>query len=153
MQAPIGSILQFSGAMISAMKRKKKIWIWIIVLVIAAAVMFCIYLKHRPQPSKDLKEITLEVVDDQGEIREYSAETNAEYLSGLMDELKQTGDFTYEAEESSFGLYINSVNGLTADFSQDNAYWAIYINDEYGQYAADLQVINDGDVIKLMYEK
>ena len=69
-----------------------------------------------------------------------------------MDELKGTSDFTYEASDSGYGLFVNSVNGVTADYSTTGTYWAIYVNGEYGQYGIDQQPVNDGDVFRLAVE-
>ena len=31
-------------------------------------------------------------------------------------------------EESQYGLYVKTVNGMTADYDVDGSYWAFYIN-------------------------
>jgi hypothetical protein len=36
-----------------------------------------------------------------------------------------------EAHKVSFGLFIDSVNGISADWDKDQTYWAFYINGEY----------------------
>ena len=36
-----------------------------------------------------------------------------------------------EGHESSYGLYIDAVNGIAADWDKDQTYWAFYINGEY----------------------
>ena len=36
-----------------------------------------------------------------------------------------------EGHEASYGLYIDSVNGIAADWDKDQTYWAFYINGEY----------------------
>lgn len=36
-----------------------------------------------------------------------------------------------EAHAASFGLYIDAVNGIAADWDKDQTYWAFYINGEY----------------------
>ena len=33
--------------------------------------------------------------------------------------------------EASYGLYIDAVNGIAADWDNDQTYWAFYINGEY----------------------
>ena len=76
-----------------------------------------------------------------------------EKIAAKAAELKAKGDFTYEGSDSEYGLYIESVNGLKADYNVDKAYWAIYVNGEYGQLGADTQPVNDGDSFKLAYEK
>lgn len=58
---------------------------------------------------------------------------------------------TIEVTEGDYGLYIDTVNGLTADYAEDGAYWSIYVNGEYGSYSADQQPVADGDVYGLVY--
>lgn len=99
------------------------------------------------------KKVELEVVDDQNEVKTYSIQTDGEYLTDVMDELTKTSDFTYQGSTSTYGLYLETVNDLTADFNKDGAYWAIYVNGEYGQYSADQQPVQDNDDFKLIYEK
>ena len=65
----------------------------------------------------------------------------------------QKGDLTIDAEESAYGLYIKGVNGLTADYAADGAYWGIYVNGEYGQFGIESQPVADGDAFSLVYEK
>lgn len=36
-----------------------------------------------------------------------------------------------EGHESGSGLYIDTVNGITADWDKDQTYWAFFINGEY----------------------
>ena len=47
-------------------------------------------------------------------------------------------------EEGEYGLYVKTVNGVTADFDADGVYWAFYINDEYAQTSVDMTKIEDG---------
>lgn len=36
-----------------------------------------------------------------------------------------------EGHETEFGLYVDTVNGIIADWDSDQTYWAFYINGEY----------------------
>ena len=36
-----------------------------------------------------------------------------------------------EGHEASYGLYIDAVNGIAADWDKDQTYWAFYINGAY----------------------
>lgn len=47
-------------------------------------------------------------------------------------------------EEGDYGLYITSVNGITADLATENAYWAFYINGEFAMTGVDTTKITDG---------
>lgn len=132
------------------MKNKK--WIPIVGLLILIAIAFGVYSMNQPKVSDNLKSVTLEVVDSKGKSKDYKIDTEAEYLIGVMDELSKTQDFTYKAEDSEYGAFITEVNGEEAK-SEDSAYWAIYVNGEYGQYGASEQPVNNSDAFKLAYEK
>ena len=135
------------------MKNTKKIWIGLIGIIAAAAVLFGVYKAFGPKAEQGSKAYTLEVSDDTGEVKSYTGRTDAEYLSDLMNELATGEDFSYEGTGGDYGMFIISVNGLTADYEKDGAYWAIYVNGEYGNYGADAQPVSDGDTYRLSYEK
>ena len=52
-------------------------------------------------------------------------------------------------DESDYGLYVTTVNGITADWATENAYWAFYINGEYAQTGVDATEITEGAVYSL----
>lgn len=52
-----------------------------------------------------------------------------------------------------YGLTVYTVNGMYVDFTEVNAYWAIYVNGEYALTGASFIEIKDGDSIKIAYEK
>lgn len=101
---------------------------------------------------KEEKKVKLQVVDKDGKLKEYDEETNAEFLRGVLDEISENADFTYSGTDSEFGIMIDTVNGQHADYTKDGAYWAIYVNNEYGNYGADSQPVADGDTFELKYE-
>lgn len=133
-------------------KNTRKIWIGVIALVAVAIIFGVVYKVTAPKAQQGGKSCTLEVVDDNGDTTTYELSTDVEYLRELMDEAAENEDFSYEGEEGDYGLYIETVNGLTADYDTDGAYWAIYVNGEYGQNSADLQPVADGDTYRLSYE-
>ena len=94
------------------------------------------------------KAYTLEVVSQDGSSRTYEAVTAQEFLKGAMDELSEAQDFSYGED----GGFIVTINDERADYNEDNAYWAIYVNGEYGQYGVDEQPVADGDAFKLAFE-
>ena len=47
-------------------------------------------------------------------------------------------------DESDWGLYVTSVNGITADWDTEKAYWAFYIGEEYAQTGVDATEIVAG---------
>lgn len=42
-----------------------------------------------------------------------------------------------EGHETEYGLYIDTVNGIIADWDKDQTYWAFYINGEYATTGID----------------
>ena len=134
------------------MKNKKTLYS-IVGIILAIALMFGLYRVFAPKAQEGSKEIVVEVVDDNGESKEYNEKTDAEYLKEVMDELSKSTDFSYEGSESEYGLFITTINGITADFNTDGAYWAIYVNGDYGMYGADQQPVTNGDHYSFVYER
>lgn len=131
---------------------REKIIIGAVILVVLLAAFAVIYVVFGPKAAQGSKEYILKVVDDNGETTEYTGHTDAEYLRGALEELEKSDDLTIEGEESDYGLFIDTVNGVTADYSKDKAYWALYVNGEYGNYGVDSQPLTDGDIYSLVYE-
>ena len=50
-------------------------------------------------------------------------------------------------------MTVSEVNGLKAVFEEDGAYWALYVNGLYGEYAVSAQPIEEGDEFILDYTK
>jgi len=128
-----------------------------IVLAVVLAALICafayVFIGASPTAEGGEKAYVVEVDMGDGDTATYEGSTDAEYLIGLMEELSSGEDsFEYEASESEYGMFISSVNGKTADFEADNAYWAIYVNGEYGSYGADGQPVSDGDTFTFKYE-
>ena len=135
-------------------KHKKSILLVCLLLAAAAVLALVFHFASAKNVQKGSKECSLTVTDDSGTSKTYECSTDAEYLRQLMDELSadQTQEFSYKGSEGQYGLFINTVNGLTADYDKDHAYWAIYVDGEYAQNGADTQPVNDGDKFELKYE-
>lgn len=56
-------------------------------------------------------------------------------------------------ENSEYGLYVTTVNGMTADWDADQTYWAFYINGEYAMTGIDATEIVDGTTYSLVLTK
>ena len=56
-------------------------------------------------------------------------------------------------EDSSYGLYVKTVNGITLDYDTDGMYWAFYINGEYAQTGVDATGVENGAVYAFRAEK
>ncbi len=56
-------------------------------------------------------------------------------------------------DDSEYGLYVKTVNGITADYDVDKSYWAFYINDEYAMTGVDSTEITEGATYSFVYTK
>ncbi len=132
------------------MKNKKTgIIIGVIALVVLIAVLAVVFILNRPTAAAGGKNITIEVTDSEGTTTSYAVSTDAEFLRQAMDE---TEGLTYSGTESEYGMMVEVVNGEQAIYAEDNAYWAFYVNGEYGQYGIDSQPVTDGDTYSIVYE-
>ncbi len=56
-------------------------------------------------------------------------------------------------DNSAYGLYVKKVNGITADYDTDKAYWAFYLNGEYASTGVDSTDIDESVKYSLVYTK
>ena len=126
--------------------------IGVITLVAVIAAMGILYSVFREKPVTGSKEISIEVVNDKKESTVYELNTDAEYLRQAMEEAQKKG-LSFSGTESEYGLMIDTVNGVTADYTKDGAYWGFFVNDAYCNYGIDTQPVNDGDAFKIEYVK
>ena len=56
-------------------------------------------------------------------------------------------------DQGQFGIYIKSVNGITADYDIDQSYWAFTKNGEMMMTGVDGTTIADGEHYELVYTK
>lgn len=132
----------------TTMKTSKKAIIAGIIAVALIAAFAVIYYFASPKATQGAKTLTIEVVDDKQESTTYEVHTNAEYLRQAMEE---ADGLTFEGTESEYGLMVETVNGVTADYSKDGAYWAFYVGGEYCNYGIDTQPVNDGEAYSIVY--
>lgn len=99
--------------------------------------------------AEESKNIIIEVKDSEGNVTTYEVTTDAEFLRQAMDEAE---GLTYEGTDSEYGMMVEVVNGEQAIYAEDNAYWAFYVNGEYGNYGIDSQPVTDGDTYSIVYE-
>ncbi|MBQ6587610.1 MAG: DUF4430 domain-containing protein [Butyrivibrio sp.] len=133
---------------------KKPIIIGVAVLVALIAIFAVVFFVNKPQTSKGGKNITIEVTGSNGETADYELSTDAEFLKQAMDELAADNEqFSYSGTDSEYGMMVEYVNDERALYAEDGAYWALYVNGEYGQYGVDSQPVTDGDTYTWTYEK
>lgn len=128
--------------------KNKKMLIAIAALVVIVAIMAGISYANRPQGVAGGKQVTVTIIHKDGTEKNLEYATDLEFLSELLLEKELvTG---YASEE--YGFTIESVDGVTADWEKDSAYWALYEGEEYATTSAAGIVLTDGGVYKLIYE-
>ena len=58
-----------------------------------------------------------------------------------------------EGEDGPYGLYVKTVNGITADYDVDQTYWAFYINGEMAMTGVDATNVEAGATYSFKVEK
>ena len=129
-------------------KSNKKIIIGLVALVALIAIFAGAFFIFKPKPTVGSKSLTIEVVNKASESTMYNVKTDAEFLRQAMEETK---GLTFSGTESEYGMMVETVNGETADYNADGAYWAFYVNDEYCNYGIDSQPVADGEAYRIVY--
>lgn len=140
----VPAIFYFGGFL---MTKTKKIIVSAVVFLLVTAGMLTLYFCLREAPEVGSKEITVTVTAN-GESTVYPLKTDALYLRGAMDEIE---GLTYSGTESAeYGMMIDTVNGIYADYVKTGFYWSFYVNGGYCNYGIDTQPVNDGDAFEIV---
>ena len=79
------------------------------------------------------------VVDKDGNETNFEIHTDKKIVGEVLMELG-----LISGEESQYGLYVKTVNGITLDYDKDGKYWAFYIGGEYSMSGVDTTEITAG---------
>lgn len=88
------------------------------------------------------------VTDQDGAETQFVVHTDKTIVGEALQELG-----LIDGDESEYGLYVKTVNGITADYDTDGVYWAFYVNGEYAQEGVDSTEIKEGDSYAFKVEK
>lgn len=91
---------------------------------------------------------TFNVTDADGNETNFEIHTDKETVGDALLELNLIA-----GEDSEYGLYVKTVNGITADYDKDQTYWAFYVNGEYAQTGVDSTNVTAGDTYSFKVEK
>ncbi len=128
------------------MKKNTKLILAVVALVVVIAALIGVYLGTRPQTSQGAKAFTVEVVHADGSSKIFTYHTDEEYLGTVLE-----AEGLIKGEMGPYGLTIFEVDGERAVWEENGAYWAIFVNGEYGMTGVDTTPVNDGDAFKLEY--
>lgn len=115
-------------------------------LVLLVVLFAGVWIWTRPATSEGSKSIRVEVVHSDGTARTFTYQTDEEYLGEVL-----LAEGLVAGDESEYGLYVTEVDGETASWDDDGAYWAFYVGEDYAELGVDQTVIADGDEFSLVY--
>ena len=125
------------------MRGNKKTLFAVAALAVVAALMLGLWYFTRPETQVGDKTVVVEVVHADGNSREFTCQTDEEYLGPLLLEEKLA-----EGEQGAYGLFITTVDGETAQDSL-RQWWCITKEGERVDTGADATPIADGDHFEL----
>lgn len=126
--------------------KNKKLWIALIALVAMVVIFLGVFFATRPDTQEGMKSFTVTVVHADGTSKDFEYRSAEEYLGPVLQM-----DGLIEGEDGPYGLNITKVDGETAVYETDQAYWALYEGEAYANQGIDTTPIVDGGVYKLVY--
>lgn len=85
------------------------------------------------------KRFNFTVVDGNGNETKFVIKTDKEVVGDALLELKLIA-----GDVDKYGLYVKTVNGITADYDKDKTYWGFYVDGEYALTGVDSTKIEEG---------
>lgn len=128
------------------MKKNKRTVIALGALICVAAVFVGAYFATRGAVSEGSKTLTIEIVHGDGQTKEFTIRTDAEYLGQALMENEKLGVI---GEDGPYGLYIKEVDGEKAS-DADQTFWSVSLSGESLMVGADQQPIADGEHYELV---
>ncbi len=117
----------------------KTIIISCVVLAVLIGVFLIVYKMFSDKPVEGEKTVTVDVVLSDGTKKSYEITTTAEFLRGALEEKNLVA-----GTESEFGLYVLTVDGITADESKEE-WWSFTKDGVALTTGIDTTVIADKD--------
>lgn len=120
-------------------RSNKKILVSCIALVAIIVAMFFVYKTFMAKPVEGTKEIVAKVILTDGTLESFEIKTDAEFLKEALEEKN-----LISGTESDYGLYVTTVNGITADEAKQE-WWCFTQNGESLMTGVNVTPIKDGD--------
>ena len=115
-------------------------------LALVAALFVGGWFALRPDTQAGSKELSVQVVHGDGSTKDFTLHTDAEYLGDAL-----LAEGLIAGEEGPYGLTLLTVDGEDAIWDVHNAYWALFIGEEYATTGVSDTPVKDGDSFKLVY--
>ena len=124
----------------------KKILLALTALCVTMLLMLGIWQTTKPTGTDDRKAITVEVCHKDSTIHTFPYETREAYLGSLLLE-----DGLISGTMGEFGLFVDTVDGETADYAADGSWWQLTCNGEAAATGADQVALEDGALYRWTY--
>lgn len=127
----------------------KKLIAGVVALAAVIVILLGVYFANRQPATSGSKTITVSVFDsaDAEEASTVSTiTTTEEYLRGALEQ--QDSGIVIEGSESDYGLFVTTVNGVTADDSKQE-WWCFTKGGEMLNTGVDTTPIADGDAFEI----
>ncbi|MBR5230432.1 MAG: DUF4430 domain-containing protein [Firmicutes bacterium] len=137
-------------------KNLKKILVLMMVLLMAFCMEACtgaaeeielITVEDGAVVGEGSTEFVLDIVDADGNQVVATVKTDEKTVGKALSAIGLIA-----GEESQYGLFIKTVNGITYDYDTDGKYWGFYVDGVYANESADLTDITAGSIYTLKAE-
>lgn len=126
--------------------KNKKLILALGAFVLVIALMAGLWAANRPETTAGSKSFTVTVVHANGDEKVFTYTTDEEYLGAAL-----LAEGLIAGEDGPYGLTLLTVDGEDAIWDVHNAYWALFIGEEYATTGVSDTPVNDGDSFTLAY--
>ena len=88
------------------------------------------------------------VIDKDGNTTKFEIHTNKTTVGAALLELELIA-----GEEGAYGLYVKTVNGITADYTVDQTWWEFFVGEQSSLTGVDLTNITAGETYAFKVSK
>ncbi len=141
---------------------KNKLWLFLCIVLIAASAFTMTACSKEEQSSNDGTEwleggtlgegensFSFTVTDGEGKVAEFTiCYTDAESVGEALLAVDLIA-----GEDGPYGLYVKTVNGVTADYDANGTYWSFYVDGTYASTGVDVTPITEGSSYAFKVEK
>ena len=94
------------------------------------------------------KTFTMEVTDADGKVVTFTVRSDEQTVGAALLALG-----IIAGDDSQYGLYVKTVNGITADYDKDQTWWGFYVDGVSASVGVDSTDITDGSTYGFKVEK